>query len=296
MVRLLCLDDTDKDVLIILFPTGIAPATETPTHPTLPKTDDEEAIIASLVAKCHPENSLRAHGFKLQSTNWENNTTLKVRTSALREEFRMTPAWAEIRITTGAPQLRPRLAIVIDCEMVICGDHSEVAYLCALNLLTGDVLIDHHVQPNTKVTRWNTFVTGVTPLEIYGCGHRLVGHAIHNDVNALGMWHDLILDSAILTSEAVFVDCVSERTWSLKALTKEFMGYDIRGHSALEDARATRGVVLWCVQNPEKLETWASMTRGDHPSQIAQRNEENRLFEEWANEGAEQTEKECDDW
>lgn len=126
----------------------------------------------------------------------------------------------------------------------------------------------------------------------------LVGHAIHNDVNALGMWHARILDSAILTSAAVFVDRAPECTWSLKALTKEFMGTTFRGTSVrIGDARATRGVVLWCVQHPEKFETWASMNRGDHPSQTAERNEERKLFVEWANEGrGEQTEKECEDW
>jgi hypothetical protein len=136
--------------------------------------------------------------------------------------------------------------------MVVCGDQTEVAYLCAVHHFAEEVLINHHVQPTARVTKWNTFVSGVT-VNSMTAAHRtgriihgweearqrlwrfmsadtiLVGHAMHNDLNALGMWHPRILDTAIMTSKAVFLDHAPERTWSLKALAKQFLGYNIQG-------------------------------------------------------------------
>ena len=55
-----------------------------------------------------------------------------------------------------------REAIVLDCEMVACGDHAEIAYLSAIDFLTGEVLIDNHVQLRSKVTKWKTRWGGVS--------------------------------------------------------------------------------------------------------------------------------------
>lgn len=101
-----------------------------------------------------------------------------------------------------------REAIVLDCEMVTCGDHAEVAYLSAIDFLTGEVLTDSHVQPTSKVTKWNTHWSGVSVASmrkahrdkkiIYGWQQArerlwkfannetvLIGHALQNDLNIL---------------------------------------------------------------------------------------------------------------
>ena len=170
---------------------------------------------------------------------------------------------------------------------------NEIAFLSAVDFLTGEILINNYVKPSKKVTNWNTRSSGLTPsimnraismnLAILGGwdGARqmlwdymdadtvLIGHSIQNDLNVLGMFHSRIVDSSILTAGAVFPDLPSAqrltRTWALKTLAKELLDYDIqnrkKGHSALEDAFATRDVVIWCIRNPEELKAWAEDAR-----------------------------------
>ena len=170
---------------------------------------------------------------------------------------------------------------------------NEIAFLSAVDFLTGEILINNYVQPTKKVINWNTRSSGLTSsimnraismdLAILGGWDRarqmlwdfmdvntvLVGHSIQNDLNVLGMFHRRIVDSSILTAAAVYPELPSAqrltRTWALKTLAKELLNYDIqnrkKGHSALEDAFATRDVVISCIQNPEELKAWAEDAR-----------------------------------
>ncbi|OKP15148.1 hypothetical protein PENSUB_2190 [Penicillium subrubescens] len=64
-----------------------------------------------------------------------------------------------------------------------------------------------------------------------------------------------------------------------------YLGDDIQGgkcvHSALEDARATRKVVLWCLRHPDKFKSWVAMMQGDHSMLVRDREEPKRLAEKW---------------
>lgn len=93
----------------------------------------------------------------------------------------------------------------------------------------------------------------------------LISHALQNDLNVLGIYHPRIVDSAILTSLAVFPSWLEARTWSLMSLAREFIDLDIQngncGHDAVEDARVIPEVVLWCLAEPEQLKIWADKAR-----------------------------------
>lgn len=97
----------------------------------------------------------------------------------------------------------------------------------------------------------------------------LVGHSLNFDLEVLGMCHARIVDTAVLTAEAVFSSRIATkpfpRMWSLKSLANELLRLDIqdndRGHSALEDAYAARDMAIWCIRNPEELKMWAENTR-----------------------------------
>lgn len=92
-----------------------------------------------------------------------------------------------------------------------------------------------------------------------------LGHAFSNDLKVLGIYHKNIIDTAIVTSKAVFPDRKPPRTWALRELTQKFMGVTIQagqdGHSALEDARATWAVLLWCLEDQQRLRAWGVQTR-----------------------------------
>lgn len=292
----------------MLYPGATLPGTKKDARLITLTKDEAKSIVSSLFEHCHSEALLRARSYKLPGESSLGKWSLAIMRGEDRhrlfpkfkaclpdEAFKATPDPQARQAptplstrTSGAPQPRVREAIVIDCEMVACDDHAEVAYLSAIDFLTGEVLIDCHVQPTAKVTRWNTRISGISVQSmknarlqgkiIYGwqqARERLwkfansetvfIGHSLQNDLNVLGIHHPRIVDSSILTSEAVYPDRPKARTWSLKTLVKEFLGHDIqtgkRGHDALEDARATRDVVIWCLQNPERLKSWAAEAR-----------------------------------
>jgi DNA polymerase III epsilon subunit-like protein len=187
------------------------------------------------------------------------------------------------------PRLKEnRAAVVLDCEMVgsIMGRNviiSELVRLCAVDFLTGEVLIDTFVNPEHRVVQWRSRYSGVTAAvlnEMKAQGRVvngwkaaramlwqyidkstiLIGHSLDNDLDALGMIHTRVVDTSIVTKEAVMTNC--RRLWSLKKLCQEFLGRAIqagsKGHECLEDTFATREVLLWCLQHPDQLIYWAS--------------------------------------
>ncbi|KAJ5617210.1 hypothetical protein N7537_002324 [Penicillium hordei] len=188
-----------------------------------------------------------------------------------------------------------RQALVLDCEMVgVSEGHKELAFLVVVDFLTGDILINNFVHPTNIVRNWLTRSSGITCASMKAAvkdnlalrGWKaaremlfehmdsttiLVGHALHNDLNVLGVVHPTIIDTEILTADSVYRPLARRfrRTWSLKALANDLLGLKIqvdkRGHSALEDAMATRQVLLHCIKSPLDLEAWADEARSKEP-------------------------------
>ncbi|RYP87409.1 hypothetical protein DL769_000505 [Monosporascus sp. CRB-8-3] len=190
-----------------------------------------------------------------------------------------------------------RRVVVLDCEMVgvpfweganRC-EVGELGQLCAVDALTGEVLIDMLVQPAQKVSNWRTRYSGLTPaamrsarfegrllygwrgartelLKYVGPDTILIGQNLQSDLFMLRLAHDRVVDTAIQTAEAVFgMDNRLGRFWSLKDLAKTLLGMKIQvgkyGHDCVEDTLATREVALWCLRFPRELEAWAQDMR-----------------------------------
>lgn len=224
------------------------------------------------------------------------------------ELFRSTPQ----RQSTGPHEKRK--AVALDCEMVeLTTCHSELAYLSAIDFLTGEVLIDSFVVPTGTVACWRTRFSGIDAdnmgeamrsdkalrgwhaardklWEFIDDQTVLVGHALENDLQVLGIFHPRIVDSSILTAEAVFntlpPDEKFPRVWGLKKLAKVLLGQDIQtsdnGHSALEDAYAARDIVLCAIQTPQELAQWGRVVqkveeRLGQESELAKRKKDEAL-------------------
>jgi DNA polymerase III epsilon subunit-like protein len=175
----------------------------------------------------------------------------------------------------------------------IHGNRSELARLSAIDYLTGEVLVDSLVIPDAKVTNWRSAVSGITRgdmasavaagLALHGwkaaraelwkhidSGTVLVGQALKHDLDVLRITHERIVDSAILTAEAVGLQ--GRRQWGLKTLCRELLATTIQdnGHDSVQDAFAAREVVLWCLSNKRALEEWARNSRETHQLARAQ--------------------------
>ncbi|KAJ5325822.1 Exonuclease RNase T/DNA polymerase III [Penicillium brevicompactum] len=257
---------------------------------------EQNLIFRYLLARCHSDTRLAKHGFTFQPGLNESHKRPSKQCPIKRGLFREVPRFS----SDNVPKRR---AIVLDCEMVQVEEgRRELAFLSAIDFLTGEVLIDNYVQPNSRVVNWDSRFSGVTPSAMNKAvkkgtalrgweGARsklwsfmnsdtiLVGHSLNNDLDVLGMIHWNIVDSSIMTSEAVFLNLHSgeqlTRTWGLKTLTTELVNYDIQvgkqGHSALEDAQATRDVVIWCIRYPELLKVWADNAREEENMRVAER-------------------------
>lgn len=170
--------------------------------------------------------------------------------------------------------------------MVEQNEMSELVRLCALDFLTGEILVDTYVDPEQRVVAWRSKFSGVTKallkeMKLQGRtvdGWQsarellwqhidedtiLIGHSLNYDLRVLGMIHTQVVDSAIVTKGAVGEDC--NRSWALKTLCQQLLGREIQakttGHDCLEDTFAAREILLWCLQHPKRLSYWADSER-----------------------------------
>ncbi|EAW11030.1 putative RNA exonuclease [Aspergillus clavatus NRRL 1] len=220
--------------------------------------------------KRQPCSSLPAHEYgpipQFQLENWK--------------EYKLTP-----KQTIGAGV--PRKAVALDCEMIeVEGGCAEVAQLCAVDILTGEVIVEIYVLPTKPVTDWRTPWSGLSPRlmetmreagktvngwesardELWqqiDADTILVGHSLQHDLDIMRMVHLNVIDTAVFSKEAVAADC--KQTWGLKRLCKQMFDRDIQqsrsGHDCVEDVIATREVLLWCVWHPDQFQDWAESQR-----------------------------------
>jgi RNA exonuclease 4 len=97
--------------------------------------------------------------------------------------------------------------IALDCEMVGVGNKGRKSIVARVTLVgwNGETVFDEFIKPSEEVTDYRTFVSGVTQedldhaeMDIEICRERvlailegiiLVGHALKNDLSALGIAH-----------------------------------------------------------------------------------------------------------
>ncbi|KAJ5784123.1 uncharacterized protein N7518_009800 [Penicillium psychrosexuale] len=272
-----------------------SPAIQNANYHVMLEPLEQNLIFRYLSARCHSDTRLVTRGFTFRDSLADVSRRPSKKPSPKTGHFRQVP-----RSSDNLPRRR---AIVLDCEMVqVEAGRRELAFLSAIDFLTGEVLIDNYVQPKSRVVNWDSRFSGVTPsamnkavrkgTALFGWEEArsklwefmdsetiLIGHSLNNDLDVLGIIHWNIVDSSIITSEAVFYTVHAgeplNRTWSLKTLTNELVNYDIQvgkqGHSALEDAHATRDIVIWCLRYPEHLKVWADNARDQEEQRIYER-------------------------
>jgi DNA polymerase III epsilon subunit-like protein len=179
-----------------------------------------------------------------------------------------------------------RLAVVLDCEMAgTSGGSDEAIYICAADYLTGEILINGFVNPNTRIIQMRASIHGISKATLedavaegkalsgwegarselwkYIDDHTiLVGHSLEHDLNVLRLIHPRIVDAGILAKNAVGL----HHRWGLQRLCSEFLILEIRRnkgrvHDCLEDVLATREVVLMSTREKEAFQYWAEAKR-----------------------------------
>lgn len=264
-------------------------------------------MLKYLAARCHSLKRLQKQGYLAAATARVTGDPYPYKSSIKRSDFCESPQTIS---TSGQPIQTKRQAVTVDCEMVqVARGRRELAFISAVDFLTGEVLINSYVQPQHKVTNWKSEISGVTNSAVAAAvtsgqalrGWKaarqalwehidsatiLVGHSLHSDLSVLGIYHSRVFDSAIFTAEAVFPDLIRptqglKRLWGLKALAQDLLGgLDIQnsnhGHDCLEDTMATREIVLCCLGNPELLKLWAEGARDQYDDEQMKKKQNNK--------------------
>lgn len=242
--------------------------------------DEIKAIHVQLASLCHSEQRLRKEKYVLSNTSMPENGSHPAAHDCL-----------------PCPDLNPsapkHTAIVIDCEMAGAVDgQDELIQITMIEFSSGRILRSSLVNPSKPIRDWREDITGINAATMQSAVWKgealrgweaaradlwrladkdtiIMGHSVRNDLRVLRTFHSKIIDSAILAADAVLGNNPNIRKrWSLELLCTELLGIQIRRpldghkvHDALEDALATREVVLLCAREPDRLKRWADVTR-----------------------------------
>lgn len=234
---------------------------------------DMNAIYESLLQASHSQERLAREEYILPDrlSNGGRGQDIQV---GILDQCLPTPA--------HQPFVPGRKAVVLDCGMAGVEDgRSEIVTICAVDLFTGQVLMNSTVKPREPIRDWRSQFHGVTPpvmaiavakkLALDGwqaaraelwkhvnADTVLVGHCLQHDLKALRIMHGRVFDTSIVSADAALAGKHARRRWGLKVLCKDLLQLQIRRGtcSAIEDAMATRELALWCLCHPDELAQW----------------------------------------
>ncbi|WCJ31265.1 small RNA degrading nuclease 3 [Euphorbia peplus] len=167
--------------------------------------------------------------------------------------------WVVTKLPKKSKLMNSSEMIAIDCEMVLCEDGTDALVRVCVVDQNLQVKLDEKVKPFKPVEDYRTEITGISAADLDGVSYSLtdiqksmkkllkkgtilVGHGLHNDLQALKLDHAIVIDTSFIFSH------VNGRAPSLSSLCKSVLGYELRNegapHNCVDDANAAMRLVL----------------------------------------------------
>jgi RNA exonuclease 4 len=212
-------------------------------------------VIPTVVA---PAPSTNGAPKQAATSNWDAlKASMQARKKPATQKKRKTATVSTAPASTEPAQ--PTKLLAIDCEMVGVGKDGARSALARVSVVNaaGSVVYDSFVDPGARVTDFRTRWSGIRPADIKGAppldqirskvrallrGRVLVGHAVHHDLEALGLPHPEtdVRDTSRYPPLMKALPGGRSKPRALRHLAAEHLDLAIQGgeHCSVEDARA----------------------------------------------------------
>lgn len=243
---------------------------------------EQGKIYSTLSQTCHGRDLMKSQGFILPESI---RVDLREVTSLIYADFREAP-----KPSSQSSNTVKRKVVTLHCEKVLVYiDRPTVALISAVDTLTAEVLLNAYVSPGRKVFDWCTDITGINKTRMrrterdkqtlngwedarqrlfsyIDSNTIIIGHELRNTLAVLGIFHERVVDTAILTAQAVFGKTTLQfpKTWGLEHISRTLLHQEMSAvdgyRNCLERARVSREIAL-CVHSEPLLESWGTQTR-----------------------------------
>lgn len=153
-------------------------------------------------------------------------------------------------------------AVGIDCEMGFTTQGFELLRVSAVDFFSGEEVVDILVRPKGEVLDLNTRWSGVAEIkeeavsfedtmtllgEIIDANTVMIGHGLENDMNAMRLIHEKVVDTAILYPKH---KATPTFRFSLKQLVFQYLGRTIQTgeHDSAEDSIAAIDITKYFIE------------------------------------------------